>query len=270
MRGENLKETIIECVRAAGEILISRQGTISKFHEKDGNISNIVTESDFASEKCIIEIIRRKYPEHNIISEEAGFIRGNSEYTWIVDPLDGTANYAAGIPWFGILIAALKGKTVMTGTMYIPSSDILYYSEKGKGVTRNDVRVNVSGETKLKNILCSYGVDSSDDESKTTSEFLLMRRLVENVRNVRVTNSLVDLGFTIDGRLGGCINRSTKIWDIAPSLLMFEEAGGMITDMDGSKIDFILDENIMKKEFPILGSSKILHPKLMKLISASK
>ncbi|OGV54125.1 MAG: hypothetical protein A2X45_07050 [Lentisphaerae bacterium GWF2_50_93] len=93
-----------------------------------------------------------------------------------------------------------------------------------------------------------------------------MRRLLENVRNLRITNSLVDLGFTIDGRFGGCINSSTKIWDIAPSLLMFEEAGGMITDMNGSKIDFSLDANIMKKEFPILGASRKLHPKLLNLV----
>lgn len=265
-----MKKTVIECVRTAGKLLLDSQGTIPGIQEKDGNISNIVTESDIASEKCIIEIIRKKYPEHNIISEEAGILKGDSEYTWIIDPLDGTANFAAGLPWFGVLVAVLKGKTVMTGAMYIPSSDTLYFSEKGKGVHRNGVSVHVSEETDLKNILCSYGMDCSNDESKTAREVALMRRLVENVRNVRVTNCLVDLGFAVDGRLGGCINNSTKIWDIAPSLLMFEEAGGMITGMDGSKIEFDLDENIIKREFPILGSSKILHPKLLKLISASR
>ena len=88
----------------------------------------------------------------NQFLKEFGVIRGNSEYTWIVDPLDGTANYAAGIPWFGVMITVLKGKTVMAGVMYIPSSDILYYSEKGKGVMRNDVRIHVSAETELRNI----------------------------------------------------------------------------------------------------------------------
>lgn len=264
-----MKETVIECVREAGKILMSRLGAISNIHAKDGNISNIVTEADIASEKRIIEIISKKYPEHNIISEEAGFLKGNSEYTWIVDPLDGTANFAAGLPWFGVMVAVLKGKTVMTGAMYIPSTDTLYFSEKGKGVLRNNVRVHVSGETDLKNILCSYGMDSSNDESKTAREVALMRKLVENVRNVRVTNSLVDLGFTVDGRFGGCINCSTKIWDIAPSLLMFEEAGGIITGMDGSEIEFNLDEKIIKKEFQILGSSKTLHPKLLKLINSN-
>ena len=265
-----MKNTVIECIKAAGKILMSRRGNVSKVHEKDGNISSIVTEADLASEKCIIEIIRGKYPKHNIISEEAGYMRGDSEYTWIVDPLDGTTNFAAGIPWFGVMLAVLKGKTVMIAAMYIPSSDILYYSEKGKGVMRNDVRIHVSEETDLKNILCSYGMDCSKDESRTTSEISLMRRLVENVRNVRMTNSLVDLGFTIDGRFGGCINSSTKIWDIAPSILMFEEAGGMITGMNGSKIDFTLDENITKIEFPILGSNRVLHPKLLNLIERGK
>ncbi len=264
-----MKETVIECVRAAGKLLLGRQGTISKVHEKDGNISNIVTEADTASEKCIIEIIRKKYPSHNIISEEAGFLKGDSEYTWIIDPLDGTANFAAGLPWFGVLVAVMRGETVMIGAMYIPSTDTLYFSEKGNGVQRNGISVHVSKETNLKNILCSYGMDCSNDESKTAREVLLMRRLVENVRNVRVTNCLVDLGFAVDGRFGGCINNSTKIWDIAPAILMFEEAGGMITDMNGSKIEFDLDENIMKREFPILGSSKILHPKILKLIEKS-
>lgn len=264
-----MKKTVIECVRTAGKLLLDRQGTIPEIHAKDGNISNIVTEADIASEKCIIEIIRGKFPAHNIISEEAGFLKGNSEYTWIVDPLDGTANFAAGLPWFGVMVAVLKGKTVMTGAMYIPSTDTLYFSEKGKGVLRNNVKVHVSGETDLKNILCSYGMDCSNDESKTAREVTLMRRLVENVRNIRVTNSLVDLGFTVDGRFGGCINCSTKIWDIAPALLMFEEAGGMISNMNGSRIEFELDENILKKEFPILGSSKILHPKLLKLINSN-
>lgn len=263
-----MKETLIQCLRAAGGILLEHFGRIREVSRKESH-SHIVTEADLASEHCIIEHIRLRFPDHSIIAEESGFQRRSSPFTWIVDPLDGTSNFAAGLPWFGILLAVLEHNQPVLAGMYFPESDQLYHAEKGRGVYRDSQRIHVSTEPDLSNVLCAFSLDSDPDADRTRRNILLATQLVNRTRNVRSTNCLVDFAYALDGRFGACLNGSTRIWDIAPACLMFPEAGGILTDWAGRPIDLTPTPSLLDRNFSVVGSTPALHPTLLEIIRQS-
>jgi myo-inositol-1(or 4)-monophosphatase len=225
--------------------------------------SSIVTEYDAASEKEIVSIIQKRHPGDNVIGEETGFAWRGSELTWVVDPLDGTSNYAAGLPWFGILIAVLRGAETVAAGVSFPLGGSLYYSEKGQGVRRDGQPVRVSSEAQLSNMLCSYGFDGSADEATTRRTVAQLARLANAARNVRCTNCFLDFAHTIDGRFGACVNLSTKIWDIAAAALMFPEAGGRLVDTQGNPVAFSLNPHDYHRNYAVVGSSPALLPQVL-------
>lgn len=252
-------------LRTSGEILMQGFGSIPTYETKQDQ-SNIVTEYDFKSEKEITRLIQQSYPDHNILGEEDGFSNKSSAYSWIIDPLDGTSNYAAGIPWFGVLIALLKDKQPILSGAYLPLSDELYYASKNGGAFKNDQQIQVTNERDLKNILCSYSLDFSEDPSKTEQEVHVIKRLVQNCRNLRSTNSLVDFCFTAEGKLGATINQTMKIWDIAAPQLILEEAGAKVTDIEGNQIAYNLSNQSVDQNFTAIAASPVLHKKILELI----
>ncbi len=261
-----MKDTLLKALSEAGEILMKYFGKISDYKTKESQ-SSIVTVADLEAEKKIMQIIAQTFPGHNLIGEETGFHNQNSEFTWVVDPLDGTSNFAAGLPWFGVIICVLKNHIPVMAGCYIPYSLLVYFAEKGEGATLNDKKISVSKETDLKNILASYSLDYSEIPGKTEQETKTIGRLVQNVRNLRSTNCLLDFCYTAEGKLGSCINQTTKIWDIAGPALIIEEAGGKVSDFSGNKIDFSVDEKNYDRNFTIVCSNKTLHPKVIELIN---
>jgi myo-inositol-1(or 4)-monophosphatase len=257
------ESVLIQSLREAGKILLRYHGRIRAPRRKEDQ-SSVVCEADLASERLLIREFGSRFPEHSIISEERGRIGGSSEYTWVIDPLDGTSNFVAGIPWFGVQAALLRGASAVLAGMYLPVEDTLYFAQAGKGAFRNSQRVRVSGERNLENVLCAFGFDPVPDRSRRPGIELLFR-VSGAVRNTRTTNSLVDFCYTIDGRLGGCINLRTMLWDIAPVSLILPEAGGRFTDLQGKQIQFQLDEGAAAREYAVLGASRVLHPVLADL-----
>lgn len=260
-----MKETLTTAIHGAGKILMKYFGKISDYNVKE-NQSSIVTKADFESEKKVKEIISRKFPNHNLLGEETGFQNQGSEYTWVIDPVDGTSNFAAGLPWFGVIICVLKNFEPVLAGCLLPYYNQLYYAERGMGATINNKPISVSKENSLKNVLFAYALDYSDDFSKTDNEAKLLGELVKNVRNIRGTNCLLDFCYTADGRIGGCINQTTKIWDIAAPGLIIEEAGGIVTDLYGGKIDYSVILKNDKTNFTFSGSNKILHQQILNII----
>jgi myo-inositol-1(or 4)-monophosphatase len=260
-----MRQTLLECVRPAGEILLRYFGRNPNPRSK-GDQSNIVTDADLASEHWIVGHIQARFPEHSIIAEETGYQRRDSEFTWVIDPLDGTSNFAAGLPWFGVQVAVLQRGAPVLAAMFLPLTHTLYFAEKGAGVWRDGHPVRVTTETQLKNVLCAYGIDAYAGASENRKQVELLHRVLNGVRNVRATNCLVDFCYTLEGRLGGCLNLNTKIWDIAPLALMLPEAGGRLTDLQGSEIVFRLDAEPFDRNYTILGASPTLHPQLLALI----
>lgn len=261
-----MKNTVYKVLQEAGHILINHFGQISTYEVKESQ-SSIVTKADLEAEKKIIEIISETFPKHNTIGEETGFRNNNSKYTWIIDPLDGTSNFAAGIPWFGIIICVLKDFVPLMAACYLPQQQQVYFAEKGKGATLNNKKIVVSKETELKNILATYSLDFSSEPGKTERETKIISQLVQNIRNLRSTNCLIDFCYTADGKLGASINQSTKIWDIAGPSLIIEEAGGKVSDVNGNPFDFSIDENNYARNFTIAASNKKLHGELIRIIN---
>ena len=263
-----MKSTLIECVRAGGRVLLDHFGGPVRFQMKE-NQSSIVTEADFASEKLILEMIRSSFPEHNTLAEESGWVDRQSPYTWIVDPLDGTSNFAAGLPWFGVMVALLENTTPVLGAMYLPIEDRLYVAELGSGATRNGDRIRLPSEANLPDMLCACPMDPSANDDLLRRQVDLLRRIAQTARNVRSTNSLFDFASVIEGRFGLCVNHQTMIWDIAAPTLIVTEAGGTCTDLTGREIQFVLDRDCTRRSYAVIVSHRALLEPALTLVAQS-
>jgi myo-inositol-1(or 4)-monophosphatase len=261
-----MHETLIKALHTASEILLENYGKTDSYSVKESQ-SSIVTMADIASEKKIMEIIASDFPMHNTLGEETGFINLDSAYTWIVDPLDGTSNFTAGVPWFGVIICILEQfKPVMAGCM-LPATGDIYFASAGNGATLNGMPIHVSLETELKNVLAAYSLDFSDEPGKTDRESQIIKKLVSNVRNLRATNCLVDMCYVADGRFGACANQTTRIWDIAGPGLIITEAGGTVTDISGQLPDYSINSENYDRNFTFAASSSKLHQQFIQVIS---
>ena len=262
---ENTKETLETALKKAGNILLSYYGKQLKTKVKE-SISSVLTEADLEADKEILKILSEGPGPYNIISEESGFLDHGSEYTWIVDPIDGTSNFAAGLPWFGVIIALLYKQTPVLGGMYLPTSGELYLAEQGKGALKNGEAVKASTSLSLEENLVVYSFDYNDTPGKTEAEMDILGKLSRRVRNIRCTNSLVDYCYVADGRLGAALNQCTKIGDIAAPWLLIREAGGMVSDIDGKEIIFNISVSAVDQNYTIAASGKGLHKDLIKTI----
>lgn len=263
---EKSKEILQTALKKGGEVLINHLGRTGKATVKE-SISSVVTKADLASEKAILEVLDGAPEVFNVISEEIGYIDRHSEYTWVVDPLDGTSNFAAGLPWFGVIIALFKGETPILGGMYLPVEGNLYLTEAGKGATLNGNPIRTTVSKEISDNLVAYSFDFSEIPGKTESEMEILRSLSKKVRNIRSTNSLVDFCYVADGRLGAALNQTTKIWDIAVPWLMICEGGGTVTDIDGNEIKFDLSARAVNQNYTILASGAGLNKSILKIIN---
>jgi myo-inositol-1(or 4)-monophosphatase len=246
-----MREILISALRAAGEVQLGYFEKQFEIAQKESQ-SSVVTVADIESEKVIIDIIRTGFPGHNIVSEECGVVNNNSEFTWVVDPLDGTSNFAAGIPWFGVLIALLKGAEPVMGGAFLPVSNVIYIAETGKGAYRNNKLMPVLAKRDLKDSLFGFGIDFSDDDGYLDKGVGLYRRVIKGARNVRSTNSLLDFLYVAEGRFGGAVNMNTMIWDIAAPQLIISEVGGVMKSIDGGNIRYSLDEGITGRRYAVI------------------
>jgi myo-inositol-1(or 4)-monophosphatase len=259
-----MKETLVECVRAAGALVLRHFGKTDGARRK-GNASDVVTAADLASERLIAELIRRRYPDHNLLGEEEGHQHRGSDITWVIDPLDGTSNFAAGLPWFGVMVAVLQQAKPVLAAMYLPVTDVLYTAEHGKGASRNGRPLRMNSENELSNVLCAYGLDACADNKAVAKQTRLMGLLVKKARNVRLTNCLLDFAYTLDGHFGACVNQRCKIWDIAPACLLFPEAGGHFTDLQGGDIHLELNPAKYLRSYAVVGANPPLHQQVLNL-----
>ncbi len=221
----------IQTARDAGSILLEKFGrkiTISK----KGDI-NLVTEADLAAEALIVERIKSYYPKHAILAEESGVTEvAGSEHKWIIDPLDGTTNYAHGYPCFAVNIALEHNGEIVVGVTYDPTRDEMFAAESGQGATLNGRKISVSETETLKDSLIvtgfPYNFAEKPDFADPWAKFLL------NARGVRRDGSAaLDLAYTACGRFDGFWEEGLNPWDMAAGVLLIREAGGTISDYQG-------------------------------------
>ena len=225
----SFRRTAVEAAKKAGDFLDRNFGKVSKTIKKENN--SYVTDLDLKAENIIISLIRRNFPEHNVLSEEAGKIGGNSEYTWIIDPLDGTHNYMVGIPLYGVSIALMKADKIMLGVVYMPYLDELYIAERGKGALLNGKRLKTQKKEPGKQVMIYDSLLREDSDKKAR----LLGKLAKKVFRVRMFGAAVYEGAQVaKGVADIFVSHSTHIWDIAAIFLIIEEAGGHITDFNGN------------------------------------
>lgn len=250
----------IQIARDAGQVLAERFGRTSLQVSNKGDI-DLVTESDLAAERLIIERIRSYYPRHAILSEEAGASthhEGAGEYKWIVDPLDGTTNYAHGYPCFCVSIALERRGEVVLGVVYDPMRDELFAAERGEGSTLNGRRVRVSEVDDLNRaLLCTgfpYDVRERSEFVRHFGGFIMHAQAVR-----RDGAAALDLAYVACGRFEGFWEEGLRPWDVAAGKILVEEAGGRVSRYDGSPFDVYTP--------PILASNTLVHEQMMRVLS---
>lgn len=234
---------------------------------KGGDTNAVLTKTDLEIGELIIKNIRDNFPEHNIINEETGVVDKKSSFTWVIDPIDGTSNFAAGLPFFGVMLALMKDEQPLFSGISLPYFKEVYLAEKTKGAFCNGEKVEVTKEDNLLKVLVGYGIDSHRENPELTKkEATIFGELVLNIRNVRTTNSCFDELMLARGKYGGWLNQTLCIWDLVPVQLIIEEAGGKVTDFFGNKIDYKNHLQRTKENFTICAAPEVLHNKLQKII----
>ena len=260
-----MKTVLMQALEQAGASLLQNFNKTLVITVKE-NQSSIVTNADIESEKTIIGIIQKACPGHNIISEEYGFIQNGSDTTWVIDPLHGTSNFAAGIPWFGILIAVLQhGEPVLAGAC-LPVQQELYFAEKGAGSFKNGERIHATANSDLREMLVAFSTDYTGDMEYLDKGLKILNRLIPASRNIRATNSLIDFLYVAEGKLGACINMYTRLWDIAAPSLLIKEAGGFMTDLAGKDLHYKLGKSEYNVNYSVATASCSLKKGLMEII----
>lgn len=214
----------------------------------------LVTEIDIASEQAIKTILKKHFPDHGFIGEEEGQEANKSEYTWIIDPIDGTVNYSRGIQMYGISIALARGEDVVLGVVYNPVSDELFSAEKGKGAQLNGAPIRVSNRTDL-----YQSVIYSTELFKTA---VIVAPLFEKIKNFRITSSSAyETCLVACGRTEAFIKVTSHAWGFAAAGLIVEEAGGKVTNFDGTPWNI--------NSTHILSSNGMLHEEIQKYLNVS-
>jgi myo-inositol-1(or 4)-monophosphatase len=258
---------LVTQLNSAAEIANNYFGKISGT-VKPEDTNQVLTEADIEIGELLVNAVRQTYPDHNIIDEEAGVVDNGSRYTWVIDPIDGTSNFAAGTPDYGIMIGLLEDATPIAGGIIAPVHDRLYIALKGEGATCNGEMIHVTDEIKLISTLVSFGIDGhQEDHDKTRKECEVMANVVLNVRNVRNSGSeAIDPMYVAEGRYGGRINMSSKIWDNVAPQIITEEAGAVWSDVDGNPIDYSSPLQKTDQNYTFCVAPPVLHAQLIRTL----
>jgi len=225
-------DTAVDIAREAGSLLVNFFERRIPYELK-GDF-DLVTEADRTSEKLVVERLRSHFPSHNIVAEEGGGHQSGSEYTWYVDPLDGTTNFAHGFPVFNVTLGLERAGEMIAGVVYDPTRPEMFTAERGSGAYCNNRRIHVSKAQRIEDSLVATGFPSQKrHENVNIHYYYQLAMLSHGVR--RAGAAAIDLAYVASGRLEGFWEFGLKPWDMAAGLLLVEEAGGKCSDMQGQK-----------------------------------
>jgi myo-inositol-1(or 4)-monophosphatase len=228
-----LKNTLLKAALSAGELMKARFNTGFRIDNKEG-MNNLVTEVDHASEKLIVDIIQKEFPDHFILSEEVGEIKMDSAYKWIIDPIDGTVNYANGIPICCVSIGVEhEGKMIM-GAVFNPFMQEFFFAEKGAGAFLNDQPIRVSEKERVIESCLVTGFPYTYLDSPNGPLEVFSRLIKKGIPVRRLGSAAIDLCWVAAGRFDGFYEHKLNAWDSAAGFLLVEEAGGKVTDFEGN------------------------------------
>lgn len=253
-----IKSTLIKAVEAGAKQLQHYFNGEFKITNKEG-VNNPVTEADHAAEKAIFEVIRNDFPGHFLLSEEAGELKMDSEYKWIIDPIDGTVNFANGIPICCVSIGLEHNGKMVLGAVYNPFMNEFFFAQKGFGATLNDKKIHVSTKADVSTscLVTGFPYTYLDEPNGPIQVFERLVRKGVPVR--RLGSAAIDLCWVASGRFDGFFEHKLQAWDSAAGFLIVEEAGGMVTDFDN---------NYYSPYQPhIVATNGLIHAELLEVIA---
>lgn len=252
-----LKSVILTAAKEAGAIIKEYfEGSFTV--ENKGTINNLVTEVDKHAEAKIIATIKETFPIHNILSEEIGAINQESEYQWIIDPIDGTVNFAHSIPICCVSIAVKHKNELLLGVVYNPILNELFFAEKGKGAFLNDKPISVSEKSEFKKACLVTGFPYKWPKTYEHPIKVFERFIMEGLPVRRLGSAAIDLCWVACGRFDGFWEYNLNPWDIAAGYLIVLEAGGKVSNFDGDPY------SVFDKE--TLATNGLIHKDMLSVI----
>ena len=254
-----LLSAMIEAARLAGDGLREDFLKISTLHVESKIGPDPVSAADLRAEKTLQKALSSAYPDYGFLGEEGGLVQGRDEgFTWIVDPLDGTANFLCGLPLFAVNVALVRDGKVVAGVTHLPMLQETFWAEHGGGAWLNGSPIHVTGQTELIRSVIAVGIPFAGKPRH--SQFVAeMERLTPRVLGLRrLGAAAVDMAYVACGRFDGYWEQSLNAWDMAAGVIIIEEAGGIVTDTLGRPLD--LDNGT------VLASTPQLHDELLKAL----
>ena len=240
---DDLKRVLLDATKEAGKIILKNFNGVFKIDHKEG-INNLVTEVDKLAETRIIEVIRKAFPAHSIISEEVGELIKPSDYQWIIDPIDGTVNFAHGIPICCVSIGLMYNGQLLMGAVFNPMMDELFVAEKGQGATLNGQPIKVSVKSNFKTAFLVTGFPYNWPDGAEHPIKVFERLVLEGLPVRRLGSAAIDLCWVACGRFDGFWEYNLQPWDVAAGYLIVQEAGGRVTDFSGKEYDVFDKETL--------------------------
>jgi len=256
---DKMTNLAVDVAKKAGSLLKEGFGTSFEIQAKDGR-HDLVTEYDKKSEKLIIDEISKAFPSHSFLAEESGTSGEKGDIQWIIDPLDGTVNFAHGIPFFSVSIAAYDHKEVVLGVVYAPMLGELFVAKKGHGAYLNGKKLSVTKTKELQKCIVATGFPYNIQENPfhCIDQFTHIAKLGIPIR--RMGSAAIDLSYIAAGRFDAFWEVVLNPWDFAAGLLLVTEAGGHITNLEGQPID-------VEQRSSIVATNEVLKPIVLKHLS---
>ena len=257
---------ITPVLQEASDIARENFGKVSGYSKGEDN-NQVLTKTDLEIGKLIVGKIQQAFPDHNIIDEEAGVVDKHSEFTWVVDPIDGTSNFANGVPTYGIMVGLLQDDKPIAGGVALPEQHEIYTAERGQGAFCNGQPIRVTREKNLLACLVAYGIDGHQEAPQLThDEARILGNIVLNIRNLRTSNSVFDCMMVAAGKYGAQLNQTSKIWDNVAQQIIIEEAGGIYTDFWGQALDYSNPLTKVDQNYTLCAAPPDLHQPLQVII----
>jgi myo-inositol-1(or 4)-monophosphatase len=243
-QGVFMLQLAVDTALEAGRFLKMNIGKYKQLERKHGEESNLVTEIDKKAEHLIIEKIKQRYPQHSFLGEESGIHTSDSEFKWVIDPLDGTTNFTHGLPIFCTSIALEHNGEIILGVIYDPNSEELFTGEKGKGAYLNSRKMRVSDTRSLMESLIVTGFPYDIKKNPYNAVEHFSNVLMESQAVRRLGSAALDLSYVACGRFDGFWEVTLNPWDMAAGVLFVQEAGGKFTNFKGFPSD-IYNPNVL-------------------------
>jgi myo-inositol-1(or 4)-monophosphatase len=249
-------EVAKRAAREAGKIIQKYSTQAYKKDIKHGDLSDFATDADLEAEKKIIEILQKHFPDHNIVAEESGKKNKNSEYTWVIDPLDGTLTFSRGIPFYTISIGLLWNNKPFLGVVNQPALANLYWAEDKKGSFLNGNRISVSNKKILEETVGTLETGHRDKRKQKMDTYV--NKLITKVGYpYQLGSAVIDLALVADGTYDFYVSEAF-IWDFLAGVIIVREAGGKVTDFEGNEPDWT------KERLEIVATNGLIHEAILK------